>query len=100
MRELRQCQLIKSHIIIPNTPTPRVSVGNILLPPPLNRTLIIRIKAHPPRRLLTYALANSFIPARASSRAVFEEDVEQFVGDGEVGFLPELLQGGEFEEHF
>ena len=72
----------------------------IFLSSPLDRTLIIRIETHSPHCIMTKPLSVVFVRARAGGRAVFEEEVEEFVFDGEVGFLAELLEGGEFEEHF
>ena len=73
----------------------------ILLPPPLDRALIIRIKAHPPSRFSADATALHVI-ARGGARGggFGEEEGEEFVGDGEVRRLLKLLEGEEAEDCF
>ena len=74
----------------------------IVLAPPLHGALIIRIKPYFPPRFTSQPLSLLGIWAGAGGArvGVGEEEVEEFVGDGEVGLLLELLEGGKTEEDF
>jgi len=72
----------------------------IILTMSLHWTLIIRIKSHLPSRFLPRAAPVVGIATRACGARFFEEEGEEFVGDGEVGGLLVLLKGGEADEHF
>lgn len=72
----------------------------VVLAPPLKRTLVVRIPADLAPRLGADALAVLLVAAGSGGGRLLEEEVEELVGDGEVGLLLELLQGCKTEEHF
>lgn len=59
-----------------------------------NWTFVEGIKPHFSSGCGADALSVLFVAAGAGCGGFFEEEVEEFVADGEVGLLLELLEGG------
>jgi hypothetical protein len=57
-------------------------------------TFVVRVKTNSTACISADALAVLGVGACAGGCAVFEEEVEEFVFDGEMGGLAELLEGG------
>jgi hypothetical protein len=66
----------------------------ILFASALDGAFVVRIEANSSTRISAHALAVLSVRACASGCAVFEEEIQEFVFDGEVGGLAELLEGG------
>ena len=59
-----------------------------------DRAFVVRVEAYPSSRISAHALTVFSIRACTGGCAVFEEEIQEFVFDGEMRGLAELLEGG------
>ena len=72
----------------------------ILLSASLDGAFVVRVEPDSCAGLASDTTSFFSVTAGAGGGGFFEEEVEQFVVDGEVGCLLKLLEGGEAEEGF
>jgi hypothetical protein len=72
----------------------------ILLAAPLKGRLVIWVPAYFSAGICTKPLSMLLVAASARAGGFFQEEIEEFIGDGKVGLLLELLERGEAEQCF
>jgi hypothetical protein len=85
-------RLFTTHIPRRRILTPRML--KVFLSASFDGTFVVRVKTNSTACISADALAILGVRACAGGCAVFEEEVEEFVFDGEMGGLAELLEGG------
>lgn len=72
---------------------------NVLLSTSLDRTLVVWVEADSHTCLATNASAQISVAPRAYRAAIGQEEVEEFIGNSEVGRLLKLLKSSKADQH-
>ena len=75
-------------------------VLEVLLSAALDGTFVVGVEAYTQAGLAADTAAQLRVASCAHGAALGEEEGEEFVWDGKVGGLLELLEGGEADQHF
>lgn len=78
--------------------TARAPAVLVILSAALDGAFVVRVPSDAAACFVTKTLAMLLVAAGAGGGGFLEEEVEEFVADGEVGLLLELLERGETEK--